>query len=53
MSLSQRVACEQRGDCTGTDNTAKAAWNQLRTELNSHTETEVGALPAASDVRWW
>ncbi|TQN31616.1 hypothetical protein FHX37_1524 [Haloactinospora alba] len=52
-SLSQRVACEQRGDCTGTDNTAKAAWNQLRTELNSHTETEVGALPAASDVRWW
>lgn len=52
-SLSQRVACGQRGDCTGTDNTAKAAWNQLRTELNSHTETEVDALPAASDVRWW
>ncbi|ASU84134.1 hypothetical protein CDO52_16250 [Nocardiopsis gilva YIM 90087] len=51
-SLSQYVACQQRSGCATTDNTAKAAWTQLRDELNAHPETRVSALPNATDVRW-
>ncbi|WP_017593131.1 hypothetical protein [Nocardiopsis potens] len=51
-SMSQRTACNQRGGCNGTNNTAKTAWTQLRAELNAHEETRVGDLPYASDMRW-
>ncbi|MDA2812383.1 hypothetical protein O4J56_17205 [Nocardiopsis sp. RSe5-2] len=51
-SMSQRIACKQRGGCERTDNTAKAAWTQLREELNAHPETRIGDLPYATDVRW-
>ncbi|WP_344165202.1 hypothetical protein [Nocardiopsis rhodophaea] len=51
-SLSQHVACRQRGGCARTNNTAKAAWTQLRDALNAHPETRVSALPNATDVRW-
>ncbi|WP_017537789.1 hypothetical protein [Nocardiopsis halophila] len=51
-SMSQRIACKQRGGCERTDNTAKAAWTQLREELNSHPDTRIGDLPYATDVRW-
>lgn len=51
-SMSQRIACNQRGGCTGTNNTAKAAWTQLRDELNAHSETAIGDLRYATDMRW-
>ncbi|WP_156184999.1 hypothetical protein [Allosalinactinospora lopnorensis] len=51
-AMSQNTACSQRGDCSHTDNTPEAAWNQLWEELNTHPETQIPALPTATDIRW-
>ncbi|MDA8371646.1 MAG: hypothetical protein M0026_17530 [Nocardiopsaceae bacterium] len=51
-SLSQHTACSQRGGCPTTDNTPEAAWTQLWNELNAHPETQISALPYATDMRW-
>ncbi|RNL86896.1 hypothetical protein [Halostreptopolyspora alba] len=51
-AMSQNTACDQRRDCTATDNTPKAAWTQLWHELNSHDETAISRLPTATDIRW-
>lgn len=51
-AMSQHTACGQRGGCSATDNTPKAAWTQLFEELNSHDETAVSSLPTATDIRW-
>ncbi len=51
-AMSQNKACDQRGDCSGTNNTPKAAWEQLRQELNAHDATAISDLPTATDIRW-
>lgn len=51
-TMSQNTACDQRRDCSATDNTPKAAWTQLWEELNSHDETAISHLPTATDIRW-
>ncbi|RCV48023.1 hypothetical protein DEF23_25750 [Marinitenerispora sediminis] len=51
-AMSQRMACDQRGGCTNTNNTPTAAWTQLYEELNAHSDTAVRELPYVTDMRW-
>lgn len=49
--LSQYGACLQYGPCTGTNNTALAAWNQLWNALNSDSRTSQD-LSWSADIKW-
>lgn len=50
-SLTQHHACDQRGGCSGTDNTAQQGWTFLHDALNSHGSTAQN-LNWATDIRW-
>jgi hypothetical protein len=49
--LSQNQACLQRGGCSGTNNIADTAWNQLWNNLNGDSRT-LQDLSFSSDVAW-
>ncbi|MFD2023993.1 peptidase inhibitor family I36 protein [Promicromonospora aerolata] len=49
--MAQRGACDQRGGCTGTDNSPATAWTQLNEQLDgdSRTATNPGA---PTNIHW-
>ena len=49
--MAQQGACEQRGGCTGTDNSPATAWTQLDEQLDgdSRTATDPGA---PTNIHW-
>lgn len=50
-SLTQYWACQQRGPCSGTDNTPSEGWQQLYDQLNSDSRT-AQSLSYSTDIRW-
>jgi hypothetical protein len=55
-AFTQYQACQQKGGCTGTNNTANAGWTQLYNALNCNGTTPcitaTSTLPYSTDVRW-
>lgn len=49
--LSQYQACQQKGGCSGIDNTATTSWSQLWTQLNNATSTAQN-LYFSTDLKW-
>lgn len=49
--FTQYQACQQKGGCTGTDNTPAAGWSQLWNALNSSTSTAQN-LYFLTDIKW-
>ncbi len=50
-ALTQYQACQQVGDCYGTDNTPATGWSQLWDALNSDSRT-AQELPWSTDIKW-
>lgn len=49
--LSQNGACGQVGGCSGTDNTATQAWNQMVNKMDARPQTVVD-MTFSVDIKW-
>ncbi len=50
--MTQYQACQQRGGCSGINNTPEAGWMQLRNALNADALTYQPILRWITDIRW-
>lgn len=50
--MTQYQACQQRGGCSGINNTPEAGWTQLRNALNADPLTYQPILRWITDIRW-
>lgn len=50
-ALTQWQACQQRGGCSGVDNTPATGWTQLWTQLNNDANT-AQSLRWSTDMKW-
>lgn len=51
-AVTQYQACQQRGGCTGTNNTPSQGWSQLWDALNADTRT-AQSLRWSTDMKWY
>jgi hypothetical protein len=51
--LTTYQACQQRGGCSGIDNTPIQGWQQLYDEINSDSRTKQLNLKYSTDIKWY